>query len=513
MKNCKAAGLIALILCFHTLGAQNFATRQLEYLSGLLKYPLPQENATFHCQKVGALPLIIEYDTAGAVSHLGVAVFSQFTKESVGKIVCDFQERLFLELLLQSSETKVRKLLEEYKVLWRDERMDSKKFFKSLENSLFFAWNKANNYVLTKDSLTWTSSWNDDTRVFSLRFPSNYDLILGMDKKEMEIWLAAQLQNFHCQSPAYSPLQVESDELEQLSGSVFVKRGKKLFRNSINSNLYFERKTDSAFYLLYDRELPAVSIVNLFNHLDQRAEELNLQIRQPAYGGKSYLYKMKLSDFQCFMGGDYEIFTGIEKSTPDTLVFTVFYKSLWYNCSHSLHVKTTPQHLFDKMAPLVATFSTFSPNQNIQNLYKGENIKDTIQIPLILAHEIETKEQFELICDKESKNLSSDVNISISKTKENEYKTKRNNSCIIIGNVLSVGGFAGMMCTLNTDKLWVSTGVMFIGAVNVLIGNLILDSGNRKAKSTNNYHVNKNKTTTTLNVGLTQSGVGLTLKF
>ena len=381
--NRKIAEIIVLVLCCHALEAQNFATRQLEYLYGLMDCTFPQQSDTFYCPKICALPLLIEYDQTGAVCHLGVVVFSESIKKEVGKPVCDFQERLFLEVFLQGDEAEARKLLDEYKVKWTESYAGSASFFKKLEYSLSFASKEASRYVLTKDSLTWMSSWSDSIRFFDLKFLSNFDLILGMDKKEAETWFAEQLRDFHCDLPAVFPLIVETGELMQLNRSVYVRRDKNLFTQYMNRNLYFLRDAvTSALQLIYDRKSPEETIANLFNHPDRQSEGLDLQIKQVAYSGESQSFTMKLSDFQCFMRNDYETFVGIETCTADTVEFSVIYKSKLYNCWHLLFVQTTPQILFDKSDVLKATFYTFIPNHNIKNLYKefNPNIKSIFPI-------------------------------------------------------------------------------------------------------------------------------------
>lgn len=362
----RIIGIIALVLCFHSLGAQNFATRQLEYIASLMNCPLPQQSGTFNCPKISSLPLIIEYDTAGIVSHLGLSLFSDSLKmHTLTKPLYDFQERLFLEVFLQGDEFQARKLLNEYKVQWTDysQMSGASSFFNSLENSLRLASNENVEYVMTKDSLTWTSSWKDENSSFVLRFPANYDLISGMDKKEAEIVLAKQLQSFQCNGISMPSAKGDLGELQQLNRSNYVLRGNKLFIKAMNSDVYFQ--------VLYDRNFPEESIANLFNYPDQqRTKGLDLQIEQVTYGGDSLTYRIKLFDFQCFMGDDYEVFTGIEKCTDKIANFSVIYKSKWYNYYHLLCVKTTPGILFDKADPLQAFFYTFIPNQNIKNLYK-----------------------------------------------------------------------------------------------------------------------------------------------
>jgi len=520
MKIRKITGVIALFLCFQTLGAQNFATRHLKDLSDLINCPLPQQSDIFDCPQIRNFPLLIEYDHTGTVSHLGVSLFSETMKEAVGKPVCDFQERLFLELFLQKDETKVQKLLDEYKVLWEDSYLSSGKLLKLLENSLLFALKEATNYALTKDSLTWRSSWSDSTRNFSLRFLSNYDLILGMDKKEAEIWLIEQLQNFHYESDTILPPLVETGELEQLSRKVYVKRGRNLFVQGMNNNLYFSPDTVAcAFYLLYDRKFPEESIVNLFNHPNQQAEGLNLQIKQVLYGG-SQSYGMRLSDFQKFMGDDYEIYTGIVKCMADTVEFIVAYKSKWYNCSHLLHIQTTPQHLFNKTGVLNAKFTAFIPNHNIKDLFKDKEPSVLPALPVVQgpykfacdSSQLVIQTQTELVRDT-LPDPSCDIKLPTSNIKKIE---KIGTICALAGGTFVVGGFIGMMFTSNTDRLQLFNGFVCGGTITALIGSIVIVSGSHKVNNTiaeyNNDRVNKNKAA--LNFGITQSGgVGITLKF
>jgi hypothetical protein len=354
---------VILVLCIHALEAQNFATWQLEYLNSLMPCPLPMQDTVFNCPNICALPLRVEYDADSAVSHLGLSLFQKSQKEALGKPVCDFQERLFLELFLQGDEQKAKHLLDEYKIRIDQPAFPNASFFNLLELSLRFASEEAKELVLTKDSLAWTSSWMDDTQSFSLRFPANYDLITGMDKKDAEITLARQLQNFQCTENTARSIVGNLGELQQLNRSNYVLRRDELFVTSMNNNVYYQ--------VLYDRNYPEESIANIFNYPDrQRTRGVDLQIRQVAYGGDAMTYKIKLSDFQCFIGDDYEVFTGIEKCTDEVAEFSVIYKSRWYNNYHLLYVTTTPQNLFDKTEPLKAVFYTFIPNHNIKDLYK-----------------------------------------------------------------------------------------------------------------------------------------------
>ena len=365
----KIIKIIVFTLCFQSLAAQNFATRQLEYLAGLMKCSLPAHSGIFHCPEAGNLPLQVEYNAVGVVCHLGFSLFSDSLKNhTLTKPLYDFQERLFLEVFLQGDENKARKLLQEYNVQWTDYSLTLGEgaFFKSLESSLLFA-SQASEYIMTKDSLAWTSSWQGKNSSFVLRFPANFDLVSGMDKKEAEIWLAKQLQIFQCREMFVRSVVGNLGDLQQLNRSNYVLRGNALFTQAMNENVYFQ--------ILYDPDFPEESIANLFNFPDiQRSKGLDIQIRQAAYGGESVSYKIKLFDFQCFIGNDYDVYVGIETCKADMAKFSVIYKSKWYNYSHLLYAQTAPQNLFDKTEPLSAVFYTFIPNHNIKDLY-GKYVK------------------------------------------------------------------------------------------------------------------------------------------
>ena len=366
--------IIVWVLCFQSSEAQKYTSRQLEYLAGLVKCPFPVNSGEFRCPEVSSLPLKVEYDTDGIICHLGFSLFVDSLKNTnLTKSLYNFQERLFLEVFLQSDEAKAKKLLNEYKVQWTDNTptLGTKAFYNLLENSLRLASKDSVEYVLMKDSLTWTSSWQDANSSFVLRFPANFDLITGMDKKEAEIQLAKHLQTFQCKGIKIHPVSVEASDLQQLSQSVYILTGKYFLTQGMNGNLFFKQTDSATFQLLYDRSFPVETIVNLFNRPDmQRTNDCGLQIKQIDFGSESLFYSIKLSDFQCFMGDDFEIFTGIEKCTDDVAEFSVIYKSKWYNYNHLLYVQTTPQNLFDKTEPMKAMFYTFIPNHNIKNLYK-----------------------------------------------------------------------------------------------------------------------------------------------
>jgi hypothetical protein len=373
-------GFILTTICFGSVNAQNFANRQLEYLHLLTNCTVPNYSATFNCPQVSAqLSLTVEYNELAQLSHLGIALFTPEMKNLAGKPVCDFLERLFLELFLQKTDAEIRKLLEEYKIAL-NVSMRNNSYRSSLEYALAYTFKEASEYVITKDSLMWTCAWRNNQERLSLTFPANYDLILGLDKKEAEEIFNRQLRQFHCKNFALTPMTIDLESLKPLNSHIYVLPSARLFTKDMNANLYFIKNEMQEFELIFDKNFPEESVSNLFMHLDKKSVGIKMQVFQRVYGNQASQYELELFDFLCFWKDDYETYTGIEKCTGQEIALTVIFKSKYFNCFHMLYVQAAPEDFFEKKRAIKTTFYTYIPNHNIKNLYQDVIEKKTIII-------------------------------------------------------------------------------------------------------------------------------------
>ena len=376
----KTAFGIILIMCIGLTQAQNFTNRQLEYFSQLMNCAIPNSSTTFNCSQVSTqLPLIAEYNESKQLCHLGMVLFTPEVKKLAGKPVCDFLERLFLELFLQKTEVEMKKLLDEYKIILNFPLRNTA-FRNSLEYALTHTLKEASEYIITKDSLTWTCFWKNENERFSLNFPANYDLILGLDKKEAEEQIIKQLEKFKCKNASLVPMTIDVESLKQLNGKIYVLPGAPLFIKNMNTNLYFIKNETEEFNLIFDRNFPEESISNLFMHPDKKAAEIKMKVTQRVYGNQTNLYEFDLHDFLCFWKDDYDTYVGIEKCSAQEIELTIIFKSKYFNCFQMLYVQAAPHDFFDKKNTLKATFYTYIPNQNIKNLYKEVIEKKSIKL-------------------------------------------------------------------------------------------------------------------------------------
>ncbi|GBU08686.1 hypothetical protein AwDysgo_20170 [Bacteroidales bacterium] len=370
------------LLSIATLKAQTFKSQHLEYLGGLLqgKCTLPKTTKYFSCNAIN-MPIHVEYNSSGEIEHLGLVIFSQDIKNNLGKTIANFQERLFLEVLLQKNDENAKMLLTEYKieVLLQNPLPGTAPFMREIEKSLKFASEQAHEYVLTKDSLYWTSTWHNEHSDFSLRFPANYDLILGMDKKELEDKFEIDLLNSDCKINEQDVIVVNLANLIEIKKGVFEKVGKDLFVKKMNASTFFMQNEMGGAQLIYNTKLPIESISNILLHLNEKSKNIYLDIFHKTYGSNVKKYEVELYQLLCYFKDKYETFVGIEYFSAESIKLSVIFRSLEYNCIHLLYIETKPENIFNKKENWTSTLYTYIPNQNIKNIYK-EFSKNKIDI-------------------------------------------------------------------------------------------------------------------------------------
>ena len=357
--------------------AQGFETKKIEYVYGLLKNKceLPKENGLFYCDKLNQ-QLRVEYNKENKICHLGISLFSEVFFNHLGESICNFHERLFLELYLLS-DVEINNYCKEHKLYLSVMELTGNKVLAKKDLGQVINLIKENNtkYILVKDSLYCSSTWQNGNKKVELFFPSTFSLVSGMDKKEADDLFEKELNNQPSIKYVPEALFVEKQDLYDAGKGVFIKYGKTMFIKEMTSNLYFLYREGEGYSILHDRQYPVESISNMIIHPDKNLNNLAINIKHKAYGSEIKEYNVGLFDFLMFLYRDYNTYVGIEKATKDELSFTVIFQNKYYNCHHLLYVKTSPATIFDSGGHLFGTLYTYIPNHNIKNLYK-EYIKN-----------------------------------------------------------------------------------------------------------------------------------------
>jgi len=363
---------IAFFIISNVSKAQDFETKKIEYIYTLLKdnCELPKESGLFRCGKF-SFPLRVEYNMENKICHLGISLFNEDYYNHLGKSICNFHERLFLELYLLS-DMDINNYCKEHKLYLSVIGLTGNKILakKDIEQVIDLIKEDNTKYVLVKDSLHCSSTWQNEDKKAELFFPSTFSLISGMDKKEADDLFERELKSQSSIASTPEALFIEKQDLHNIGKGVFVKYGKTIFIKEMTSNLYFVNKEGEGYSILHNKRYPVESISNMIIHPDKSSNRLAINIRHKAYGSEIKKYSLSFFDFLMFLYGDYNTYVGIEKATKDELNFTIIFQNKYYNCHHLLYVKTSPNTIFDPKGQLSGTLYTYIPNHNIKNLYK-----------------------------------------------------------------------------------------------------------------------------------------------
>ena len=367
---------IFLVIYVTTLNvyAQDFATEKLAYLYNLLGKDcnLSTESGLFNSSTLQH-PLSVEYNDNSEIKHLGVSLFDKETKNYFGETICNFHERIFLELILLS-DIEMNKICKEYGINIFAEDVTGNQILskKDLNSILHFIKQDEIQYILVKDSLMWTSTWKDKTRKIEINFPATFSLLSGTDKKEADILFEQEITKYSAKKIPQALLLLNRKDLELADNGFFVKKGKSMFIKSMMSNLYFRYKQGDGYSLVFDSRYPLESLSNLFMHPDINAKKLTINVEHKTYGNESKTNNLNLYDFLLFLDKDFETYIGIEQYTSEQLKFTILFRNLYYNCHHLLYVETTPNTIFESKGTLKGTLYTYIPNHNIKDMFKKD---------------------------------------------------------------------------------------------------------------------------------------------
>ena len=368
----KKYPIIILLLFFLSgLKAQQFASLQLENIFRSLsdKFELPPESGVFTPQTF-RLPLRVTYDTEGKIIHLGIAIFSKNEQDVIGKMLCDFQERYLLDVLLQPDDEKARAFLRKNKTEVSISGIALETQFKQeyLEEAIRRIIDGNPLYTLVHENYQWGVLWEDELFCLVFKFPSDIQLILGMDKKEIGDFFEHQLNQYQPTQFEHTPLILDADYLKPLRKDMFVLPGSTFFIEEMRSDIYLIKDSISGYKTVFDAKYPEESIANLFISPDGRVENLEINIRHKGYD-ETPSFNENLYHLLSFMNKDFETYFGIEHLSSEKLEFTVIFRNKEYTFYHLLFVETTLDAIFEGSEPLKGTLYTYIPNQNIKNLY------------------------------------------------------------------------------------------------------------------------------------------------
>lgn len=304
--------------------------------------------------------------------HLTDMYFCLFSSEEDSKypqVVLRFLERYLLSLVLKGNPSEQQDLL----------RQDFVKLYVSghdyatdpsglkLAVSRLFG---ISSFILQEDSLLFEVKWlQENMEILRMRFPKQYDLILGKDKKELTALFIEDLSRFFGEKIStiddsnYTAYLWYENLFEKITGAYILPQ--------VKSGSYIQ-KTAIGSILLFREDFPNESMLNLFTQADAMDKNFTLDLAVKGYTYYSQT-KCPLSKFSSYMRNiGCQAYVGMETIEKEKLTGTVFFVNRQLMYEHMLYFEF-PRHLFKQVTGEISVqLYPYIPIGNIGNLYDGE---------------------------------------------------------------------------------------------------------------------------------------------
>jgi len=365
--------LFSFLLFANGLQAQTFASLKLAEIGALFpKICLPAKDSIFDCPSIiNNKSFIVQYNTKNEIEHLGISLFSPEAKQMINAPVCNFIERLALELLLQKTDENMNKKLQEYQVyLEENNRIAGKNQILSIKK-LLISLKQPVRFALHQKDESYYAVWQHDSgEEYMLTFPASRELIFGTNKKESDINLGKQLPENICEQLSKNNIIVKKNELQSLpdNKTVFLKKGVGFTLPELNSDTYYAQDSKGNFEPVSDPENALFFLKNLLL-IPQIKTTLKLHVKHRMYGTFTPEFDIKPSNFICFFQPEFDIYCHVDDSKENRLKATVVLHNRMFSYLHLLTVTTSKSTLFQENGILEAEFISNIPQHNIKNIF------------------------------------------------------------------------------------------------------------------------------------------------
>lgn len=363
--------LISILQISSPLAAQEqFVNRKLAQIAQYMPtMQWPGKDTIIPIKQFGADKwLIIRYNGKGEINHMGISLFSKETKQMLDESICDFLERIFLELALQPSSSDVKRKLTEYHVHLR---YNGYAFGEPPFTSIAYMLSELRmpvNFTIRYENKQALASWTlDNETTLSMLFPTSKELIDGMDKKESDNQMYYRLTDAQRQVSISTDNNVKENELEKQPDGSYLLKGSFFLIPSLNSDIYYTKKA-TGFAPIFSISTPEKSLSNLFQ-TRQNGIDKKLLITHRQYGYFTPEIELPLNNFLALFEKDFNIYssTGKNKKGEWQTIVVIQHKIL--NYIHLLRAVTTNEALQENPLIMKADFFSNIPQHQIKNLF------------------------------------------------------------------------------------------------------------------------------------------------
>lgn len=313
--------------------------------------------------------IIIECDPVTQNRHVGISLFSPESKAMIGRPICEFLERLALQLCMTPTLDEATTYLKRKNI---DLSFNSKPYgseqFKSLRRVIDAA-------IIPSDF-----QLNDSNKRFhavfyfnlfdrlEIEFPASRELIFGTDKKTADQEIYATLL-FPTDSIALPPHDLPPFEsLYNDSTGLYVSKGKSFMLDILNENKYYTLDGKGKLKVLFSTEYPEQSVRNVMwgiTDIDPR-----FCVTHRMYGGYTPSFELRLSKlFQTF-ADDFTPYIGTQMLDEQTLQCVIVFHNNTYHYLHMIVCSISIGEIGQLATKTIqADFFSNIPQHNLKKLF------------------------------------------------------------------------------------------------------------------------------------------------
>lgn len=298
-----------------------------------------------------SIPVIVEYNQDGIVTHLGYAFFDEEQESFMHREILLFIERYFLELNLVNGSTQQRMLSDDKVVFINGHPYDISDIISSdsftleeRENSYYAKWSK--NSVTSIDFV----------------FPKQYDLLLGQDQTQLQKALYNQISS----SKLSYDFTIDGTQLESYNDIYIKKQIKTYYINSLTDS-YYAISNNGTFSPVFDRDHLVESATNLF-HFPIDSNRF-LSVSQSILGSDCLNYNINLAKLVSYCKErDMDVYFAVEEYTENYIKALVICNDNHLGYSHMLSVLIPTSFIDSVSVTIAAKLNAYIPTKNVKSL-------------------------------------------------------------------------------------------------------------------------------------------------
>ena len=314
-----------------------------------------------HAGKYRGHDLVALCDAENNVLHLGLKLFNRQYDFGVNSSVLDFLERYYLELTVEKETDRNTKMA------------DDKVFFRKGKPSDLLNITDSTAFSISTSERFYEVQWMDNSGLplVELVFPVQYDLIYGMNQREIQNLMKCYIR----QAPNVPIAKRELGGLVEEVDHIYVLSKNHYVIESLNDAVYY-RKKKNEYIPLFEKQYKDYSAANLMMGVILDVD-YRMVVTQSIYGLKSIQYTITLQQWLNYCRyQNLHLYFALEEEREDGLAVLVIAHSEELGYNHLLSFIIPDKFVDNRNETILKVKMTpFIPTHNIKDLYQQYSVK------------------------------------------------------------------------------------------------------------------------------------------